>query len=89
MQLGFTDLKIYNHGKDKDGSDKVHEVGQVLPVEGLSQSSYFVSTSSQQVEKSNNSTLKLSAWKKITNQFNMFILNSDQTKVITSTQMSI
>lgn len=67
--LVFTDLEIYDHGKDKNGSDEVHEVGQVLPVESLSQSSHFVSTSGQQVEQSDNSTLKLSACKENTNKF--------------------
>jgi len=55
-----TDLEVYDNSKDEDCRDEVHKVGQVLSVEGLSQSSHFISTSGQQVEQSNNGSLKLS-----------------------------
>ena len=34
-------LEVYDHTKDEDGGEQVHEVGQVLPVEGLSQGSHL------------------------------------------------
>ncbi len=60
QQQQKTDLEVYDHSKDEDCGDEVQEIGQVLSVEGLSQCSHFISTSGQQVEQSNNSSLKLS-----------------------------
>lgn len=72
-----TDLEVYDNGKDEDCRDKVHEVGQVLSVEGLSQSSHFISTSCQQVEQSNNGSLKLSTWM-YTNKIQLTLLMTPQ-----------
>lgn len=40
-------LEVYHHRKYKDGGDEVHEVRQVLPVEGLSEGTDFISASGQ------------------------------------------
>lgn len=61
LQSPGTHLKVYHHSKDKDCGDEVHEVGQVLSVEGLSQSTHFVCPSGQQMEKRNDCSLKLCA----------------------------
>ena len=43
-------LKVYNHAKDKDGSSKVHQVGQILTVESFPQGSEFVLFCGQKIE---------------------------------------
>lgn len=63
LEKPATHLKVYHYSKDKYCSDEVHEVGQVLSVEGLSQSTHFVCPSRQQVEKRNDCSLKLCAYK--------------------------
>lgn len=57
-------LEVYDHCKNKDGGDEVHEVWQVLPVEGLSEGAHLISASGQQVKQSDDGSLKLSAWEK-------------------------
>lgn len=57
-----THLEVYDYSKDEYGGNQIHEVGQVLPVEGLSQSTHFVCPGGQQMEKSDDCSLKLSAW---------------------------
>jgi len=52
-------LEVYDDSEDENGGHEVHEVGQVLPVEGLSQSSHLVLAGGQQVEEGNHSTLEL------------------------------
>lgn len=54
-------LEVYDHCKHKDGGDEVHKVGQVLSVEGLSQGTHLVCAGGQQMEESNDGSLKLSA----------------------------
>ena len=56
-----TDLEVYDYTKDEDSGEEVHEVGQVLAVEGLSQGAHLVCPCGQQVEESNDSPLKLCA----------------------------
>ena len=56
-----THLEVYDHTKDKDGGHEVHEVGQVLPVESLPQSSDLILPGGEQMKQSNQSTLKLSS----------------------------
>ena len=56
-----THLEVYDHTEDEDGGHEVHEVGQVLPVEGLPQSPDLVLPGGEQMEQSNQSTLKLSS----------------------------
>lgn len=55
-------LEVYDHSEHKDSGDEVHEVGQVLSVEGLSQGTHLVCAGGQEMEKSNDSPLKLSTW---------------------------
>ena len=43
-------LEVDDYTKDKDGCHQVHEVGQVLPVESLPQSSNLVLSCSEQME---------------------------------------
>ena len=54
-----TYLEVYDDAEDEDGGHEVHEVGQVLPVEGLSQGPHLVLAGGQQVEEGNHSTLEL------------------------------
>ena len=54
-----TYLEVYDDSEDENGGHEVHEVGQVLPVEGLSQSPHLVLAGGQQVEEGNHSTLEL------------------------------
>ena len=56
-----THLEVYDHTEDEDSGHEVHEVGQVLPVEGLPQSPDLVLPGGEQMEQSNQSTLKLSS----------------------------
>ena len=56
-----THLEVYDHTKDEDSGHEVHEVGQVLPVESLPQSPDLVLPGGEQMEQSNQSTLKLSS----------------------------
>ena len=54
-----TYLKVYNNGKDQDGGHQVHQVGQVLAVEGLPQSLDLVRACSQQMEEGDDGSFKL------------------------------
>lgn len=65
MYLFFAHLEVYDHCKNKDGGDEVHEIRQVLPVEGLPEGAHLIGASSQQVKQSNDRSLELSAWGKI------------------------
>jgi len=56
-------LEVYDYSKDEYGGNQIQEVGQVLPVESLSQSAHFVCPGGQQMEESDDCSLKLSAWK--------------------------
>lgn len=56
-------LEVDDNGEDKDGGHQVHQVGQVLPVEGLTQGAHLVISRGQQVEEGNDGSLKLSACK--------------------------
>lgn len=55
-------LKVYDDSKDEHCGDQVHEVGQVLPVEGFPQSSHFVRPSGQKMEESDDGSLEFCAW---------------------------
>lgn len=57
----MTDLEVNDDAKHEDGGQEVHQVGQVLSVEGLSQGPHLVVLGGQQMEESNNSSLKFSA----------------------------
>lgn len=57
-------LEVYDHCKNKNGGNEVHEIWQVLPVEGLSEGAHLISASGQQVKQSDNGSFKLSAWSK-------------------------
>lgn len=63
LEKPATHLKVYHYSKDKYCGDEVHEVGQVLSVEGLSQSTHFVCPSGQQVEECDDRSLELCAYK--------------------------
>lgn len=53
-------LEVYDYCKHKDGGDEVHEVRQVLSVEGLSQGAHLVRAGGQKMKESNDGSLKLS-----------------------------
>lgn len=55
-------LKVYDDSKDEHCGDQVHEVGQVLSVEGFPQRSHFVRPSGQKMEESDDGSLEFCAW---------------------------
>jgi hypothetical protein len=52
-------LQVDDSGEDEEGSQKVHDVGEVLAVEGLVQSTLLVGPGEEQVEQGDNGTLEL------------------------------
>ena len=54
-------LEVDDGNKDEDGGQEVHDVGEVLAVEGLLESTLLVGPGHQKVEQSNDGTLKLGA----------------------------
>lgn len=54
-------LKIDDRGEHDNSSDQVHDVGQVLSVEGFLQSAWLVVPCQEEMEKCNHSTFKLRA----------------------------
>ena len=54
-----TNLEVDNDEEDSNSGHQVHQVGQVLPVEGLPETPHLVGPGSQQVEQSNDRSLKL------------------------------
>jgi len=55
-------LEVDDNGKDHDGGKEVHQVGQVLTIERLAQTTHFILTSCQQVKQGNHSAFKLRTW---------------------------
>lgn len=53
-------LEVYDYSKDEDCGEKVHQVGQVLSVEGFTESADLVLSGCQQVEQCNDSTFEFS-----------------------------
>ena len=60
-QIDAESLEVYDDSKDEDCGQQIHQVGQVLAVESLAESSNLVLTSSQKVEQGNNGTFELCA----------------------------
>ena len=56
--ISNTHLEVYNHTKDENSGEQVHQVGQVLSVESFSQGTNLVLSGGQQVEKSDHGSLK-------------------------------
>lgn len=54
-------LEVDDSGKDNEGSQKVHDVGEVLAVESFVQSTLLVGPGQQEVEESDDGTLELGA----------------------------
>ena len=54
-------MEVYDDAEDEDGGHEVHEVGQVLPVEGLPESSDLVLPGCQEMEESDHGSLELGA----------------------------
>lgn len=54
-------LEVDDDGKDEHGGEEVHQVGQVLAVEGFAQRSHLIVTSGQEMEEGNDATFELSA----------------------------
>merc|ERR1719323_1635359 len=52
-------LEVYHHTKDENCGKEIHQVGQVLSVESLSQGSNFVLSCCQKMEEGNHCSLKL------------------------------
>ena len=52
-------LEVDDNAKDEDGCHEAHEVGEVLPVEGFLDATDLVRARGQQVEESDDRTLKL------------------------------
>jgi hypothetical protein len=51
-------LEVDNSGEDHKGGEQVHDVGQVLAVESLAQSTLLVGPGEEEVEESNDGTLE-------------------------------
>lgn len=56
-----TDLEVDDDEEDSNSGHQVHQVGEVLSVEGLTQTPDLVGPGSEQVEQSNYGSLELSA----------------------------
>ena len=54
-------MEVYDDAKDEDGGHEVHEVGQVLPVEGLPEGADLVLAGGEQVEERDHGALELGA----------------------------
>ncbi len=59
--LNTETLEVDDNGKDQNGCHDVHQVGEVLAVEGLSQSANLVGSRGQQVEQRNDCSFEFSA----------------------------
>lgn len=80
-------LEVYDHCKNEDGGDEVHEIWQVLPVEGLSEGAHLICACGQQVKQGNDGSLKLSAWKNHSNK--IFFLASQRNEASDSVKSSL
>lgn len=58
-QVHSESLEVYHHTENEDGGEQIHQVGQVLSVESLSQSSDLVLSGGQQMEEGNHRSLEL------------------------------
>lgn len=56
-------LEVYDHSEHEDGGDEVQDVRQVLSVEGFSQGAHLVCARGQEMEESDDGSLKLRTWK--------------------------
>ena len=54
-------MEVYHHAEDKDGGEEIHQVGEVLSVEGLPEGPDLVLSGGQEVEQSNHRSLELGA----------------------------
>lgn len=59
--LNTETLEVDDGSEDEEGGQQVHDVGEVLAVESLLESALLVGPGHQEMEESNNSTLKLRA----------------------------
>lgn len=57
--LDTESLEVDNRRKDDNSSDQVHDVGEILPVESLLQSTGLVGPGQKEMEERNNGTLEL------------------------------
>lgn len=55
-------LKVDDNTKDDNCGQKVHEIWQVLAIEGLTKTAYFVLSRCQEMEKCNNGTFKFRSY---------------------------
>ena len=58
-QIHPESLEVYHHTKDENCGKEIHQVGQVLSVESLSQGSNFVLSCCQKMEESDHCSLEL------------------------------
>lgn len=54
-------LEVYDYSKDEDSGQQVHQVGQILAVEGLTQSTDLVLPGGQKVEQGDDCSLEFCA----------------------------
>lgn len=59
--LNAESLKVNDSGENQESGQKVHDVGEILAVESLLQSTLLVGPGQEQVEESNDGTLELGA----------------------------
>lgn len=60
-KLNTETLEVDDNAEDEDGSQQVHDVGEVVAVEGLLQGTGLVGAGEEQVEESDQGTLELGA----------------------------
>lgn len=60
-QAPLSYLEVYDNPEDENCGHEVHDVGEVLPVEGLAQGPDLVLSGGEQVEEGNDSALELGA----------------------------
>ena len=58
MRLTIVYLEVYDDSKDKNSGHQIHQVGQILSVERLTESSHFVLSRGQQVEQGNHGSFE-------------------------------
>ena len=61
IKTNRTHLEVDDYTEDEDGGEEIHEVGEVLPVEGLSQGPDLVLARGEEVEQRDDGPLELGA----------------------------
>ena len=60
-QVHAESLKVNDNDEDQHGGQQIHQIRQILTVEGFAKSAHFIRSRRQQVEQGNDRTLELRA----------------------------